>query len=249
MRATIRRGLSLTLCAAASLVLWPASAQTPPPKRPPEVLQRLSIEAEKPGLAQPYLGINTNGKNEAGLFKIQSTGVSTAPVRKAAEDFLAALNPQQRAKTMFPIGDDEWRKWMNQSFYVRQGVSFQDLSAKQRDRAFALLRSGLSAKGFKQTRDIMRLNETLAELTNNFDEYGEWQYYITIMGTPSATEPWGWQLDGHHAIINYFVLGDQVVMTPFFAGSERSSRPRASTRARRCCSWSRIAAWTGQRAE
>ena len=40
------------------------------------------------------------------------------------------------------------------------------------------------------------------------------------MGTPSATEPWGWQLDGHHAIINYFVLGDQVVMTPFFAGSE-----------------------------
>ena len=40
------------------------------------------------------------------------------------------------------------------------------------------------------------------------------------MGKPSATEPWGWQLDGHHAIINYFVLGDQIVMTPFFAGSE-----------------------------
>ena len=40
------------------------------------------------------------------------------------------------------------------------------------------------------------------------------------MGTPSATEPWGWQLDGHHAIINYFVLGDQVVMTPSFVGSE-----------------------------
>jgi hypothetical protein len=40
------------------------------------------------------------------------------------------------------------------------------------------------------------------------------------MGTPSATEPWGWQFDGHHAVINYFVLGDQVVMTPLFAGSE-----------------------------
>jgi hypothetical protein len=25
---------------------------------------------------------------------------------------------------------------------------------------------------------------------------------------------------GHHAIINYFVLGDQIVMTPDFAGSE-----------------------------
>jgi len=40
------------------------------------------------------------------------------------------------------------------------------------------------------------------------------------MGKPSATEPWGWQLSGHHAIINYFVLGDQVVMTPLFLGSE-----------------------------
>jgi hypothetical protein len=40
------------------------------------------------------------------------------------------------------------------------------------------------------------------------------------MGAPSATEPWGWQLDGHHAIVNYFVLGDQVVMTPHFFGSE-----------------------------
>jgi hypothetical protein len=40
------------------------------------------------------------------------------------------------------------------------------------------------------------------------------------MGSPSATEPWGWQLDGHHLIINYFVLGDQVVMTPTFWGSE-----------------------------
>jgi Protein of unknown function (DUF3500) len=115
----------------------------------------------------------------------------------------------------------EWRKWMNQSFYVRQGVSFLEMTAAQRELAFGLLRASLSARGVKQTRDIMKLNETLGELTgNNFDEYGEWRYHITVMGKPSATEPWGWQFDGHHAVINYFVLGDQVVMTPFFAGSE-----------------------------
>src|SRR5262249_47636313 len=69
-------------------------------------------------------------------------------------------------------------------------------------------------------RNIMRLNETLAELTGDHEFLGEWLYFITVMGKPSAAEPWGWQLDGHHAIINYFVLGDQVVMTPYFAGSE-----------------------------
>src|SRR4029077_16397166 len=70
------------------------------------------------------------------------------------------------------------------------------------------------------TRNIMKLNETLAELSGDHVFLGEWPYFITIMGRPSATEPWGWQFQGHPAIINYFVLGDQVVMTPLFIGSE-----------------------------
>jgi len=199
----------------------PVGTQTPPPKRPPAELLRLSIAAETPGLAEPFKGITTNGRIEPGLFGIRSTGVSTAPVREAAAKFLAGLTEAQRTKTLFPVDDPEWRKWMNQSFYVRQGVGFLEMTAGQRNLAFGLMQASLSAKGMKQTRDIMRLNETLGELAgDNFDEYGEWQYYITVMGTPSANEPWGWQFDGHHAIINYFVLGDQVVMTPLFAGSE-----------------------------
>jgi hypothetical protein len=203
------------------MVSLTASTQTPPPKRPPEVLARMSVAAETQGLAEPFKGVTTNGTVEAGLFSIKATGVSTAQVRRAAEQFLAGLTQAQRDKTLFAVDDPEWRKWMNQSFYVRQGVEFLEMTPAQRELAFALLRASLSAKGVKQTRDIMRLNETLAELTgDNFDEYGEWRYNITIMGKPSATEPWGWQFDGHHAIINYFVLGDQVVMTPLFAGSE-----------------------------
>lgn len=180
-----------------------------------------SLAADKQGLAEPFKGVTTAGAVAPNLFGIKSTGVSTAAVTKAATAFLGALSPEQRAKTTFPVDDDEWRKWMNQHFYVRQGVSFQELSPGQREAGIALLRAGLSARGLKQTRDIMRLNETLGELNNNdFEQYGEWKYHLTVMGTPSATEPWGWQFDGHHAIINYFVLGDQVVMTPFFAGSE-----------------------------
>ena len=186
-----------------------------------ERFRRMSLEAEKKGLAEPFRGITTNGNAEPGLFTIRSSGVSTEPVRKAAETFLAALTKEQRDKTMYPVDDPEWRKWMNQHFYVRQGVSFLEMSDTQRDAAFNLLQSSLSAKGLKLTRDIMRLNHTLGELNNNdFEQYGEWRYYITVMGKPSSNEPWGWQLDGHHAIINYFVLGDQVVMTPYFAGSE-----------------------------
>ncbi len=185
-----------------------------------ERFRRMSQEAEARGLAEPFKGITTNGEVVSGLFPIRSTGVSTAPVRRSADAFLATLTPEQRAKTVFSVDDPEWRKWMNQHFYIRQGTAFYEMTASQREVAFALLRASLSAKGLEQSRDIMRLNHTLGELNNNFEEYGEGRYWLTVMGTPSNTEPWGWQLDGHHLIVNYFVLGDQVVMTPTFMGSE-----------------------------
>jgi hypothetical protein len=171
--------------------------------------------------AEPFKGITAGPEAERGLFAVRSTGVSTEPVRRAALAFLDSLTPEQRARTRFAVDDLEWRKWANQDIYMRQGVSFLEMTEAQREKAFDLMRAALSAKGLKQTRDIMRLNHTLGELNdNNFDRYGQWRYHVTVMGEPSATEPWGWQFDGHHAVINYFVLGDQVVMTPLFAGSE-----------------------------
>ena len=185
-----------------------------------EQFRQMSEEAEQKGLAAPFGGITTNGEVMPGLFQISPSGVSTEPVRNAAERFIASLGGVQLANTMFPVDDVQWRKWMNQHFYVRQGISFQEMTEAQRDLAFGLMQVSLSTRGFELTRNVMRLNETLAELAGDPVFLGEWLYWITILGRPSATEPWGWQFSGHHAIINFFVLGDQVVMTPFFIGSE-----------------------------
>jgi len=171
-------------------------------------------------LSEPFRGVTAGGKIEPGLFKIQSTGVSTQPVVDAAQALLKKLSDEQALRTMFPVDDIEWRSWDNRHFYRRRGVGFDEMTADQRELAFGLLKASLSAKGLKKSQDIMKLNGTLAELANNYDEYGEWLYWITIMGDPSASKPWGWQIDGHHLIINYFVLGDQVVMSPVFTGSE-----------------------------
>ncbi|MFN0109214.1 MAG: DUF3500 domain-containing protein [Blastocatellia bacterium] len=194
--------------------------QQSPAERVKQFAQR-SLDAEKAGLAQPFKGVTTDGNVVPNLFAIKSTGVSTAPVRKAADTFLAALTPEQKTKTLFTVNDDEWRKWMNQHFYVRQGTGLIDMTEAQKKAALGLMRAALSAKGLKLSEDIMKLNHTLGELNNdNFIEYGDNRYYFTVMGNPSDKQPWGWQLDGHHLIINYFVLGDQVVMTPTFWGSE-----------------------------
>jgi predicted nuclease of restriction endonuclease-like (RecB) superfamily len=168
----------------------------------------------------PFVGVTTDGSVEPGLFSIRATGVSTGPVRDAATRFLSSLTDQQRARTAYAVDDIEWRLWNNVHRYARQGVSFEEMTETQRERGFALMRAGLSARGFQQSRDIMRLNGYLADVLNRFEEYGEFLYHLTVMGVPSDTEPWGWQLDGHHLVVNYFVLGDQVVMTPTFMGSE-----------------------------
>ena len=181
----------------------------------------LSEQLESSALSEPFVGITNNGAIEPHLFEIRQTGVSTAPMADAARSFLASLTDTQRMSVQFPVDDPEWRKWMNPHFYIRQGVAFLDMDDSQRAAAFEMMQAGLSVKGFTLARDIMKLNTTLAELNDNdFEEYGEWRYWITIMGEPSYDQPWGWQLDGHHLIINYFVLGDQVVMTPLFVGSE-----------------------------
>jgi hypothetical protein len=169
---------------------------------------------------EPFVGVTIDGTALAGLFPIRATGVTTGPVREAAEAFLASLSDEQRTRTAFPVTSDEWRLWNNVHRYARQGINFREMSAGQRDRANDLLRASLSARGFRQSRDIMRLNGYLGELLNNPEEYGEDLYHLTVMGAPSAAEPWGWQLDGHHLIIDYFLLADQVVMTPAFMGSE-----------------------------
>ncbi len=171
-------------------------------------------------LNEPFRGVSAQDKIQKGLFKIQSTGVTTKPVVNAARAFLAGISAEQRERTLFQVDDIEWRSWDNRHFYKRKGVGFDEMDPKQRGLAFGLLQASLSAKGLKLSKDIMKLNGTLAELANNFEEYGEWLYWITVMGEPSETEPWGWQIDGHHLIINYFVLGDQVVMSPVFIGSE-----------------------------
>ncbi|MBE1536954.1 DUF3500 domain-containing protein [Actinomadura algeriensis] len=171
-----------------------------------------------------FVGVTTDGKVVEGLYSIHSTGVSTAAVVEAAQNFLAGLTEAQRKATLFDVQSDEWLAWSNVDGYEREGVRMGDLTERQRTLGFDLLGAALSADGLTKTRNIMKLNAFLGEYNGGGQKtLTEGHYFFTIMGTPSATDPWGFQYEGHHLAINYFVLGDQVVMTPTFMGSEPTS--------------------------
>jgi len=174
-------------------------------------------------ITEDFFGLTTDGKRVDDLFSIHSTKVATAPVITAANAFLAGLTDTQKTSTQFTVHSTEWRLWSNIDSYERQGVSLADLTDTQKALGTALLKAALSADGLETTEKIRRINQAAGETINNTTAFNEDAYYWTVMGTPSATEPWGFQFDGHHLVVNYFVLGDQVVMSPCFWGSEPTS--------------------------
>jgi hypothetical protein len=186
----------------------------------PERLQWY-VDRARAALAEPFVGVTTDGQVVPGLFRLEPSGVSAQPLADAARRLLDSLSPEQRSAASFSIDSSEWRAWSNISPYLlRHGVLLESLNDTQRELAVGLVRESLSQAGYQTARDVMRLNETIAEMTGRFHEYGEWLYWLSIFGAPSADEPWGWQIDGHHLNLHCFVLGDQVVMTPQFMGSE-----------------------------
>ena len=169
----------------------------------------------------PFRGITTDGKVIPNLYSLKPSAAPTAPMVRAVNELLAALSDEQRTAMMFPIDAHEWRSWNNTPLWVYEfGLLMEPLPASQREAILEVVKASLSASGFKMTRDVMRLNQFLGELIQNTQLCGEWTYRFSLFGVPSMSEPWGWQLYGHHLALNCFVLGEQMVLSPTFMGAE-----------------------------
>ena len=99
-----------------------------------------------------------------------------------------------------------------------------DLEADEGEAALAVVEVSLSARGFKQIRDAMKINQALGEFINRSqDTIGENNYFFTIFGEPSEVAPWGWRLTGYHLTMYATFIGDQMVITPTFIGAEMAT--------------------------
>ncbi len=136
-----------------------------------------------------------------------------AAIAGSASQLLAALDPQQRAKANYAYGDAERTRWhwTTPGGFPRNGLPLNEMSAEQRDLAFALLRASGSDVGFQKANDIMALQR---ELGNDPE-----LYYVTLFGEPGGTEPWGWRWEGHHLSRHISVAGGQLSAYPLFLGA------------------------------
>ena len=194
-----------------------------PTRRPalwtPELLAK--VEWRRRAADEPFRGVATSDGVRPGLFPLHGTGVDGTGVRRAAEAYLDALPPPERAEGRLPIDDVTWRHWANGArYFLRHGLCLEDLDHRERRLALEVVRASLSDAGFAQVLDLMHLNLTIGELRGEEDLLNEWLYWFTVYGEPGNGGPWGWQLDGHHVNVNCVFVGDQLVLTPTFLGAE-----------------------------
>jgi hypothetical protein len=169
-----------------------------------------------------------------GLFARSAEASPAADMARAADAFLAALEDAGRAKARFAFDSEERFNW----HFVpmpRAGLPLKAMTAAQRDAAMALLRAGLSEKGYTKAETIRTLELVLAEIEQNPVRRDPDLYYLSIFGDPAADGTWGWRFEGHHISLNWTLVGGRsIASTPQFFGSnpaEVRSGPRKGTRA------------------
>ena len=166
---------------------------------------------------------NPGQTNAQAVSSIRSED-QTVRVTAAADVLLGGLSDAQRSAAVFKFNDEDQRlRWSNlpTGIFQRKGLRMGDLKPEQFDAVMAVLKATLSSDGFQQVIDNMAGEETLnAGGQRGRVVFGKDEYYFSILGTPSVTEPWMWQFGGHHLAINATIVGDKITLGPSLTGGQ-----------------------------
>ncbi|GGH98439.1 DUF3500 domain-containing protein [Arthrobacter liuii] len=183
------------------------------------------IEGWKKLYPQPFTGITNDGVRRPGLFPLAPARAGeeapTAAMAAAARKLLGTATGDRARTLRYAVDAPEWQSWANPEFMQHDtGIRLDELDPPVRDAVLGVVEASLSAKGFELVRNLMRINGFLGDLVELPLLMNEFSYNFALYGEPSETEPWGWQLFGHHAALNCLVAGTQLVVSPVFMGAE-----------------------------
>jgi hypothetical protein len=166
---------------------------------------------------------------------------ATARIVAAAQAVLTTLDTAGRAKVQFPFDGPQKTRWSNlpTGIFKREGLRLGDLTPPQRASVMTLLSTALSPDGYRKVTDIMRGDEVLRKTDSGGGpgprsggpgggpgggvKFGEDEYYLAFVGTPSVTAPWMLQFGGHHLAINLTMAGSQATMAPSLPATQPAS--------------------------
>jgi hypothetical protein len=175
------------------------------------------------------------------------TGTGVAQIVSLAEAFKATLTSTQLATTQLTYTKANAQKWSNlpAGLSARNGISLGSLSATQlaafRNLMVAVLALGTVNEGYDEMVGNLVADDYLKTIGGGND-YGASAYYISILGTPSATGLWAILFTGHHYTQPYtFNAGAYTGVTPAFRGTEPQAAVTAGGRSYQAFEQERVA--------
>jgi len=176
------------------------------------------------------------GSSLAGARAMQQTANKsrTDTVVAAAQAFLGTLDAAKRARANGELNDKTRTIWSNLPTGMkmqvgateRNGLKLGDMTPAQEKAALALLAATLSPEGFQKTMAIVDADQVLevrsapSRAPTAAMRFGRAEYYLAILGTPSADRMWMLQFGGHHLAINVTLAGSRHVLAPTHTGTQ-----------------------------
>jgi hypothetical protein len=147
----------------------------------------------------------------------------------AAADWLASLEPGQRAKARYGFPEDTERTRWYYTPTERGGLPLAEMGPVSQRLAQRLVASGLSAGGYAAAATVMGLENVLDAKEGWRRDYDgravphrgrdPQLYFVSVFGDPGEGA-WGWRAGGHHVALNYTVAADGgVSASPLFLGA------------------------------
>ena len=150
-----------------------------------------------------------------------SSASLSADVYSAAMTFYNTLSTSQQSTVQLSWSLDAARKWSNlpAALVARNGITWGSLSTAQQTAARTLIATALSSTGNTLHIGLQAADDYL-NANGGGSSYGNGQYYIAFLGTPSTSSFWMLQLTGHHLTYNIAFNGSYKSPTPLFLGVE-----------------------------
>jgi hypothetical protein len=177
------------------------------------------------------------------LAVLSGSAAAQPRMRAAVERVLAVLPEQSRAQAMRPFDDRDRTDW-HYTPRSRNGISLKEIDAKGKEQIHALLRTALSATGYRKLTNIIELEIVLREIETFGWMRDPERYHLTVYGTPDAAKRWGWRFEGHHLSLNFTLAGDKpAVDTPSFFGANPATVQKGAKKGLRALGEEHDAGW------
>ncbi len=163
-----------------------------------------------------------------GTFQPAETGYTPESMAAAGEAFARSMEGELAKRALLEPTDPERREWTNLPPQPGAGgVRLGEMNQQQLQAACELLAAILSQPGYQKICAIMLGDDQLLGGAGRGGRggpaFGTDHYSMMVFGTPSPTDPWAVQFNGHHIGLNVSIQGDDVVLSPSFVGAQPES--------------------------